>query len=177
MNIVLMGPKHCGKSSVAAALSALFGFTAFDLDEEIEKRCGKSPRQLYREGAEIFREAEARVLSALLSSLPGNVQNVVIALGGGIVDNEKALALLKEFSQNKGAELAYLDIDAKTAWERINAAGELPPFLLSANPEETHKLLHARRAALYRQLATLTVEASGAPEEIGRSIMELSRRA
>jgi shikimate kinase len=65
----------------------------------------------------------------------------------------------------------FLDVSAKTAWERICRAGELPPFLKTENPEETHRLLHERRASAYRQLVSLVINAEGkSPGEVAKEI-------
>jgi len=181
MIICLTGPKHCGKSSAALALKKLYGFDFFDLDSEIESFSGKSPRSLYKEGAEVFREAEAGALSRLLDGLSKDFADdsaayageaskragAVIASGGGIIDNGKALAVLK----SKPVRFVFLDVNAETAWERIKSGGELPPFLLTDNPRETHRVLHERRAALYRKAAFLSVDCGNrSAEEIAAEI-------
>jgi shikimate kinase len=180
--IVLTGPKHSGKTSTGKALADLlsglfFGF--FDLDEYIEKQTGKSPRALYREGPEVFQKAETAALEDLLNAEEGrgNGPSRIIAAGGGIIDNPEALKLL-----NKGKPVleVYLEVSAETAWERIRRSagetGELPPFLDTPNPEETHRALHARRAAAYREQARFTLNAEGkSPEHIAGEIYELLR--
>lgn len=57
-NIILLGPKHCGKTSVGKALATLLSCDFIDLDEEITRQTGKTPRELYKEGVEIFQKAE-----------------------------------------------------------------------------------------------------------------------
>jgi shikimate kinase len=67
--------------------------------------------------------------------------------------------------------VVYLDIPAETAWQRISAAGELPPFLNTANPKETHRELHQRRAAGYRAMARIVIDSGDkGPEERAREI-------
>ncbi|MDR3138888.1 MAG: shikimate kinase, partial [Treponema sp.] len=166
--IVLTGPKHAGKSRTAAALACLYHADCFDLDELISAQTGKSPRALYREGPGVFREAETLALEALLKS----GKRGVIAAGGGIIDNGPAAALLEKA---EGLVIIYLDVSADTAWQRIAAQaardGGLPPFLNTPRPRETHRDLHERRAAAYRNLARLTIWAEGkSPEEIAREI-------
>jgi shikimate kinase len=166
--IILTGPKHAGKTSVAAALAFLYRSPWVDLDELIKKQSGKSPRTLYQEGPGVFREAEARALETLLKS----GERGIIAAGGGIIDNEAAVALLEKA---EGLIIIYLDVSAETAWQRIAAQAEkdgaLPPFLNTARPRETHRELHERRAAAYRNLAPLTIQAEGkSPGEIAREI-------
>jgi shikimate kinase len=167
--VILIGPRHSGKTSAGKALAALWGAAFTDLDECIEERTGKSVRALYREDPGIFRRAEAEALAALFAGtapgapcLPANPGPRVIAAGGGLADNEAALSLLRQPGAGR-ALLVYLEVPAETAWARISKeaakAGELPPFLDTGNPRETHRLLHERRALLYRKIAGLTVGA------------------
>ncbi|MDR1575295.1 MAG: shikimate kinase [Treponema sp.] len=170
-DIFLAGPKHSGKTSAGKALAALCSGRFIDLDELVAERSGESPRSLYTEGPAVFRKAEAAALAALIGSetIPGAR---IVAAGGGLIDNPDAIALLEN---TKTALCVYLDVSAETAWERISGAagGELPPFLKTGNPRETHRALHERRAAAYRQFARLTIEAERkSPEEIAREILE-----
>jgi len=169
--IVLIGPKHSGKTVVGRELALLCSCGFADLDEHIAEKCGKSVRTLFTEGAEIFRDEETAALSALLEQeKPRTPALLVIATGGGIVDNPDALALLKK---NKSAVTIYLDVNIQTAWDRIIKSGELPPFLANGNPQEDHRLLHERRAGAYRQMASFAVNAEGkTPAEIAREIKD-----
>jgi shikimate kinase len=169
MMILLTGPKHAGKTSVGRALAALTGSRFTDLDEFIIERTGKSPRDLYREGG--FRQAEAEAFGVLLENA-GKGDTLIVAAGGGFADNAGALALL----EGQDVRIVYLEVSAAEAWERIRrtagAEGELPPFLDTPNPEETHRELHARRAGIYRGLAGITVKAgTGDPETVAASVL------
>ena len=174
--IIFIGPKHSGKTSAGKALAALLSCGFVDLDELVAQRSGKSPRALYGEGPEIFRKAEAGALAALFESgTAESLSSLVIASGGGLVDNPDALSLLEQNSAAGHPQIisVFLDVSAKTAWERIKAAGELPPFLKTENPQETHRSLHERRAAAYRQLASLVIDADGkGPQEIAQEIAD-----
>lgn len=174
MIILITGPKHSGKTLCAAALEKLTGVEASDLDRIVERDTGKNPRELYREGPGIFREAEAAALSSLIRETAAEGKLRIIAAGGGLIDNPEALALI---DQNREAVLVYLDISAETAWQRIQHSaknGELPPFLDTENPGETHRALHRRRAEAYRALAGFTVSAENrSPEEIAEEITGL----
>jgi shikimate kinase len=190
--IIIVGPKHSGKTSAGKALARLWegllgGVRFIDLDELVEARTGKSPRLLYRAGPELFREAEAEALRVLFEGDWGEDHAAedhaagdraagdraagltVVAAGGGLADNREALELLRAKQAAKRAVAVYLEVPVETAWERISAAaeatGELPPFLDTANPRETHRLLHERRGRVYRELAAFTVGARDTPEE------------
>ena len=167
--IVLVGPKHSGKTSAGKALASLLSCGFVDLDDLIAQRSGKSPRALYGEAPEVFRKAETEALAALLESEMAETSSLVIAAGGGLVDNSDALSVMRHFQ----IAAVFLDVPAQVAWTRIRAEGELPPFLRTENPEGTHRALHERRSAAYRQLASLAIKADGkSPEEIAREIKD-----
>lgn len=216
--IVLVGPKHSGKTSVGLVLAALLAGEFIDLDALIETQRGKSPRLLYIEGPDIFREAETQALESLIppesrqcrriapdgfrrapAGMPrgtvpkdmpeetfsapepgifpgkGKPPIRIIAAGGGIIDNPKAMALLKGPG---GPLLIYPEVSAETAWDRIclsvRTGKGLPPFLDTDTPRDTHRRLHDRRAAAYKACAHLTIAAGEkTPEAIGREIVSL----
>jgi shikimate kinase len=176
--IVLTGPKHSGKTSAGKALASLCSCAFIDLDELITQRTGKSPRQLFSEGQAVFQKAEADAAAALFGADGAGENSAgsraegrrVIAAGGGIIDNVEAAAYLKK----AGAITVYLNISSESAWDRIAAGGELPPFLRTENPRETHRVLHERRASAYLQFADIVIEAGGkTPEEIAGEILNL----
>ncbi|MCL2185313.1 MAG: shikimate kinase [Treponema sp.] len=163
--IILTGPKHSGKTSAGKALASLFSCDFIDLDDLITKKTGKTPRQLFIEGQSVFQKAEAEAASTLMT------QNrfFIIAAGGGIIDNSEAIAAIK----NSGTTMIYLNISANLAWSRIAAGGELPPFLQTENPQETHRALHERRAAGYVQIADIIIDVDGkSPEQIAQMVLK-----
>jgi shikimate kinase len=173
--LLLTGPKHSGKTSAGRMAAALSGAVFIDLDERIERRTGRDPRSLYREGPEVFRAAEAETLGELLREPGEKGARRVIAAGGGLIDNPAALELVREASSLR---IVYLEVSAETAWERIvrkaGETGELPPFLGTADPRETHRALHERRAASYKKLARLVIDGEHrTPEETAEEIIAL----
>lgn len=204
--ILIIGPKHSGKSLCARALGKILGGEAADLDEIVEKQTGKTPRELFIEGAGVFRKAEALALASLFQSPRPEGNGLVIAAGGGLSDNPEALALLAGWEAGPEANGApdeaslraesgrvsaargisapshreirriitvYLDISAETAWQRILADGELPPFLKTENPEAAHFALHKRRSESCAALASFTVSAENkTAEDIALEIAE-----
>ena len=96
--ILITGPKHSGKSSCARALGEISGWEFFDLDECVEQQTGKTPRALFTEGPKIFREAEAEALARLIqppeSIIPKEQTCRILSLGGGIIDNKKAMEMI-----------------------------------------------------------------------------------
>jgi shikimate kinase len=178
--IVITGPKHAGKTAMGRAAASLLEGEFIDLDERIAAETGKSPRALFKEGPALFRQAEARALAGLTGDAGGDDGALpcrVIAAGGGIIDNPEAQALL---AGDGRFILVYLEVSAKTAWERIRraaaASGELPPFLDTKNPRETHRRLHKRRGAAYKKAARFTLAGENkSPEALGAELRELLR--
>jgi shikimate kinase len=179
--ILITGPKHSGKTSAGRVLAEILGAGFIDLDELIERQTGKSPRTLYKEGPKVFRQAEVRAVASLLPQT-ARCQPRVIAAGGGLIDNLEARELLRRGDYPETAPvIIYLEVSADTAWERISGAakktGELPPFLNTENPRETHAALHKRRGAAYREFADLIITAEEkTSEDIAREIAGLLER-
>jgi shikimate kinase len=172
--IFLVGPKHSGKTTAGRVLAPLLSGEFTDLDESIETQTGTSPRELYRKGVQIFNDAECNALDSLLacSHKEGRASVRVIAAGGGIIDNPRAMDRL---SRAEGILLVYLELSPGTAWERIRLTAEktgtLPPFLDTENPQDTHRALHERRSEAYRQAADMIIGAEQkTPEMIAREI-------
>ncbi len=179
--IVLVGPKHSGKSSVGRALARLAHTTLHDLDDLIQERSGKSPRELYLESPGRFRTEEADAARQLMQLAEEDKTGIfVIAAGGGLSDNPEALETL-----SGAGYLVYLAVSAETAWQRIVTStartGELPPFLRTDNPQETHRVLHEKRALAYSANADIRVDAgTGGPKEIASRLfyeLKLGNRA
>lgn len=159
--LAIVGPKHVGKSTVGRLLAKELGAAFRDLDDCVQDDSGKSPRELYMEGAEHFRAQEAASLEKLLAE--NGDSRLVLATGGGIVDNPPAWERLRE-----DCLLVLLDLDAKGAFERIlESAREkgLPSFLRTDNPQETHRSLHDSRMDRYRSTAAISLPVAGRSAE------------
>ena len=80
-----------GKSTISKKLAEYLGLELFDSDEEIEKKTGKTPKQIIEDcGEEKFRKIETEVLKEL--SLK---RNIVLSTGGGVVTKKENEFLLK----------------------------------------------------------------------------------
>jgi shikimate kinase len=177
--ILIIGTKYSGKSLCARALNEIIGGGTVDLDELVEKQTGKTPRELFIEGHIFFKKAEALALASVVQGHPSKIdeKTLVIATGGGIIDNDEAMALILEAKlplEDRQLITVYLEISAETAWQSIvdgSSDGELPPLLNTNNPKETHLALHNRRAKAYKAVAGITILAEDkSPEEIAGEI-------
>ena len=169
--ILVTGPKHSGKSLCAKALGENLGVRFIDLDDLVLEQSGKTPRELFIMGPEIFQKAEARALASLIQ----NADSLIVAAGGGLIDNSEAMALLSlPEASSKAIITVYLDVSAETAWQRIAndaESGGFPPFLNTDNPRETHLVLHNRRAEAYKAIADIIIFAENkSPRDIAVEI-------
>lgn len=158
MQLILLGLKHTGKTSLGRAAARWANLPFWDLDELLVQRADQPGLSTAREvaralGPEGFRQAEAAAAAdarAYLTAQPG-----VLATGGGVIDNPAACEAL----DGAGFRL-YLREDARVLFDRILAGG-LPTFLSAEHPWEDWQKLYARRDAAYRAWAQAELSLTG----------------
>ena len=152
MNIVLIGYRGAGKSSVGRGLAARLGKLFVDTDTIVQERAGRSIRQIFEEqGEHVFREHEARALQAACLH-----ENAVISVGGGAVMNPDNAARLKQ-----AGRVVWLRAPAPILWRRIcgdeASARQRPRLTPKGGLEEiVHKL--ADREPVYESLADQIID-------------------
>ena len=157
-SIILMGMKHSGKSSLSRRLAWLWKIRSVDLDELIEgiyrPDRAVSCREIYRQhGEEYFRGLEAQAAQKLANI--ASSEAVCASLGGGTIENQKAMVSLK------GAGLlVYLKADADELFSRIIHGG-IPSYLKSDNPSEEFLALYDKRTPLYEKASDMTISVNG----------------
>ncbi len=175
--IILLGIKHCGKSTLGRMLAAQFNCPFFDTDDIITEMTGSPPRKIYQEeGEQAFMEAEARACEHLehhIASL--GEDEYIIATGGGICNNQRALDSL----QRLGFSL-FLEVPEEIAAQRIldeiewedGTMKNLPAYIASENPSTPEEVatifsgFYKERTTRYRKLAQITCRLKGeTPEE------------
>ena len=162
MIVTLIGMKHCGKSTLGAALAARWGCPFFDVDQMIEERHAcKTGEQLpvreifKRQGEHRFHELETQVVCDLYLRLSDSKDNGVVAVGGRTALNTKVDELLTALGL-----IVYLEVSPEEMFARVQRGG-LPPFVDEKDPMGHFAKLHAERAPHYRRLANLTVNLDG----------------
>ncbi len=92
--VFLLGFMGCGKTSVGRLLAERLGWGFADLDEEIERRLGRSINQIFAEqGEAYFRRVERQVLEQFLQR--AEQEALVVALGGGTFAQPDNVELLR----------------------------------------------------------------------------------
>lgn len=182
--IILLGIKHCGKSTLGGMLGKKFLCPFYDTDDVITEMTGLSPREIYQEqGAQAFMDAETQAceyLSRYLSTL-GETEYVV-ATGGGICNNQGALDTLKKLGF-----FLYLEVPKEVATQRIldeiqweeGVMKNLPAYVAKEKPknlEDVTKIFgsfYDTRTSQYKSLAQIICKLTGEnPEENCKLILE-----
>ena len=124
-NVVLIGFMGCGKSSVAVKLSYRLKRQMTDTDRLIEKKQGKSIREIFeQDGEEVFRQMETQTLQELKET----AKNQVISVGGGLRCGKKTVP---DERDRKGSLSAC---KAETLYERLKKDTNRP--LLQGGDED-----------------------------------------
>jgi shikimate kinase len=164
-NIFLIGPMGSGKSAVGRHLARLLKFSFHDSDSDIEAKTGVDIAFIFeKEGEAGFRQRERESIERLTG-----LERVVIATGGGAVimpENRRVLA--------ERGTVVYLETSIAQQLERTRH-GRHRPLLNDTDPEEKLAELMLHRAALYAEVADLTVSTDGrrvqlVAEEIHREL-------
>ncbi len=154
MNIILIGFKNCGKTTMGKVLAESKGWRFVDTDHLIEETYNASNQthlstcDIYKkEGSDFFRELEHKVLTTLIDS-----QNTVIATGGGIVIEEKNRDILKKLGT-----VLYLNVPKEELKKRMNK-NKLPAFLEESNSDDSFEEVYKFRKPIYELLADEIIE-------------------
>lgn len=164
--IILFGIKHSGKSTQGKLLAEHFNCPVVDVDEEITKNFGKTPREIYMaKGPVGFMYAEE--MSCKKIAQDWKDKTVVISTGGGICDNAPALNFLRPLG-----DFIYIDVSERTACNRILKKATqaedgtwtgLPAYIAKKNPAseaEVRKIFNSfyvERTEMYKAFADICV--------------------
>jgi len=161
MNIVLIGMRGSGKTTVGKLLAKRLGKQFIEMDELIVQRIGLDiPEIVKRYGWDKFREVEEEVIREV-----AELDNVVNATGGGVVTREENVRELK-----KKGKLVWLKADTDTLLRRIGN-DEYRPSLTGRSPREDLEAVLAERTPIYEQVADFIIDTEGKkPEEVAEAI-------
>ena len=161
-NIVLIGASGCGKSTIGKLLAEKLGLVFFDVDDCIEKKEGKSIKDIFVDGEAYFRSIESEVLKEILN----NNKDKVISTGGGVVKMQKNMEILSQNSViifiNRPVEQIAADIDISNR------------PLLADNKEKIYSLYN-ERYPLYKKYCQYEVMNNKFVEDVINEIVHILR--
>ncbi len=164
-SIFLIGMPGSGKSTIGKRLAARLDWPFVDADKELESRCGVTIATMFEiEGEQGFRDREARLLAELCEQ-PGQV----VATGGGVILRPENRALLRAQPR-----VVYLQATVAELWSRLRHDRKRP-LLQGKDPRARIEQMHSDRAALYEEVAKITVrgQRQSAERQLGEMINSL----
>lgn len=188
--LILMGIKHCGKTTQGRLLSKHFACPFFDTDDIIQAQTGLPPRSIYAEqGEAAFLAAERSACEHLARLIAERTHAAkphaaVIATGGGICKNTAAVAVLRALGT-----LVFLDAPESTAADRIvreaavaadGTIRNLPAYIAKERPQtldDVRAIFHRfyeERTKSYADLCAVRVPMTPAtPEENMQAVLRV----
>ncbi|KHE90431.1 MAG: shikimate kinase [Candidatus Scalindua rubra] len=154
MNIVLIGFRGTGKSTVGRLLANRLERDFVDSDKYIESATGKTIKSIFEEdGEESFRKIEADTIAEL-----SKADNKVISAGGGAVLKEENVRNLKD-----NGFLVLLEATPEIIHNRITQdekTTQQRPSLTDKKPLDEIKHLIEQRKHAYKNAADFTINTS-----------------
>lgn len=154
MNIVLIGYRAAGKTTVGRGLSVSLGRVFVDTDHLIEDSHGTQIGEIVKfHGWDYFRAIEKKIVSDVSAH-----EDLVIAAGGGVVLDPENVKALK-----RNGFLVWLRADAQVIYHRmVNDRRTITgrPSLTGNGALEEIKEVLALREGLYQNASEAQVETS-----------------
>jgi len=169
MNIVLIGYRGTGKTSIARLLSEALGRPAVSLDGEIVRKAGLSiPEIVERSGWDRFRDLETEVLRETISR-----DGIIVDSGGGVILRDENTRMLRE-----NGFVVLLLAGRDTIVKRIAGSDDRPSLSGEKSfTDEVEEILRERMPK-YLSAADIQIDTEGpSPEGVVEQIIsELKAR-
>jgi shikimate kinase len=165
VNIVLVGYRGTGKSSVAVFVGRALGWPVVSLDDEIEREAGQPIPAIVRDrGWPAFRDLEEQLCRRFAAR-----DGQVLDCGGGVVEREANFEVLR----NAGPVI-WLAATTETIVARIRGDQRRPSLTGTQSFTEEVAEVLARRTPLYERIAQVRVDTDGRSiEQIGTQVLEV----
>ncbi|MFN0131081.1 MAG: shikimate kinase [Phycisphaerales bacterium] len=170
MNLLLIGLRGSGKTTVGRMLAERFRLPFVDLDALTTKHlgCATTAEAFTKFGEVRFRDAEAMALATALSR-----GGQVVALGGGTPTASGATAMLRSQRDAGQLKIVYLAAASGTLRDRLEKTDmSQRPSLTGVDPLAEIEAVMNRRDGLYRELAEAVVETDSlTPEQTAEAVV------
>lgn len=158
-NLVLIGLRGSGKSTIGVRLAESLGRGFVDLDDVSARVLGESGAgdAITKHGMEAFRSAECDALRSVLEK-----SNQVVSLGGGTPTADGCAGLLA----SEGCRVLYLKAKPGTLRERLSKADNSDrPSLTGGDVVDEIEVVYGERDPLYMEIAESVVHVDGVGED------------
>ena len=146
MNVILIGYRCSGKTSVGKRLARELGRPFVDADDWLVDKAGRSVKKIVADdGWEGFRRLEREAIQELCGR-----DNTVVATGGGAVVDPANVAAMQ-----KGGHVVWLKVSPQTVKQRMAGDGNTG----EQRPSLTEKGLYAEIAAVLEERTPLYAQA------------------
>ncbi len=154
-NVILIGYRGCGKSSVGRTLAARLDWRVVDTDERLEAAAGRVIRDIFaQDGEPAFRHLETEVIQTVVRD-----SQQVISVGGGAVLSEQNRNALRD-----AGLCIWLTAPPEELLRRMqsdpHSAATRPALSDRSELDEVRHLLKERQP-LYAELAQHVVQTAG----------------
>lgn len=165
MNVVLVGYRGTGKSSVARLLANALGLRVVSLDTELQCQAGKTiPEVVQAVGWPGFRDLEQALVCTFAAQ-----DGQVIDCGGGVIEREANFAPLRA-----AGPVIWLKASVPMVVARIQGDNQRPSLTGTKSFTDEIQEVLERRTPLYRRIAHHEIDTDGRTiEDIAAEIRQL----
>jgi shikimate kinase len=170
MNLVLIGYRGTGKSTVARLLATQLAMEVVSLDEEIVQQAGRSiPEIVAAHGWPRFRDIESEVTKRICAH-----DNIIIDAGGGVILRPENVTVLR-----RSGKLFWLRASVPVIVARIERGAQRPALTAGKSFTEEVEDVLRERSPLYQAAADYEIDTdrltpAEAAGEVARAYVQLS---
>lgn len=164
--IALLGLRGAGKSTIGPKLASRLSLRFVELDAAIEKAAGLTLSEIFQiHGEGYYRRLERETLMALLAEVDG----MVVATGGSIVNDKETFKLLR-----RRAVTVWLRAKPEDHWNRVIQQGDQRPMASHPHAMSELRALLTARERLYAEaehvIDTSRLAVDAAVERLAREL-------
>lgn len=158
MAYVLVGFMGVGKTTIGNLLAIRLDLKFIDIDEQIELEMNMKIKDIFEQyGEPYFRTLEHNTLKKFIN------MNIVLATGGGVVENPNNIELLKQNKMN-----IWVDTNINTVYNRIVNDINRPNAMNRSF--DAIKDLYFRRRSRYNEIAYISINND---DELSNCVQEI----